>query len=290
MVGVQAIERRRRNAGLPEDVELLRDVTFGTGGGRSLKMHIVRPKKLGDKPLPVFVWIHGGGWRRGTKESGVFRLVRYARLGFVGATIEYRLTGEASFPAQIEDCKCAIRFLRAHAKKYHIDPKRIAVGGSSAGGHLAALVGTSGDVKELEGSGGWRDQSSRVQAVIDLYGPTDLTEFVKTPGYESHARPNSPEAMLLGGEVLKHPVRAKRANPITYVDASDPPFLIMHGSKDRVVPVNQSQRLHEALRRAGVPSRLHIIEGAGHGGREFFGPKIRAMEEAFLKRTLRPNP
>ncbi len=277
---------KRRAVVVPENVEILRDIEFGKGGDRALKMHLVRPKQRSDQPLPVYIWIHGGGWRRGSKEAGLARLIRMARLGFAGATIEYRLSGEATFPAQIEDCKCAVRFLRAHAGKYGLDPDHMAVGGSSAGGHLAALVGTSAGVESLEGKGGWSGVSSRVHAVVDFYGPTDLIRFAQTPGYERHAKEDSPEARLLGGPPLKMIRAANQANPITYVDADDPPFLIIHGSQDRTVPPNQSRLLHEALKKAGVSSQLHIIEGAGHGGRAFSEPQITKMEEEFLQKTI----
>lgn len=278
---------QRNDSGPPTDVEVMRDVVFGTGGGRDLTMHIVVPKKKAESPAPAYVWIHGGGWMGGTKEGGVRQVIPMVRKGFVGATIEYRLTGEAPFPAQIEDCKCAIRYLRAHAEKYNIDPDRIAVGGSSAGGHLVALLGTSGGIKELEGDGGWPDQASTVQAVVDLYGPTDFKLFVTTKGYESHNQDKSPESRLLGGgEVLPQADAIKRVNPITYVDSDDPPFLIIHGSNDRTVPPNQSETFHEALEKANVPSRLKIIDGAGHGGPKFSDPDIQQMKMDFLSQLL----
>ncbi|MGB7328817.1 MAG: alpha/beta hydrolase [Rubripirellula sp.] len=278
-----AQERETRPRVSFEDINVLRDVVFGTGGGRDLTMHIVLPKSAAPNPVPAYVWIHGGGWQGGTKDGGVGQVVPLVRDGFVGATIEYRLTGEASFPAQIEDCKCAIRYLRAHAEKYNIDPKRIAVGGSSAGGHLAALMGTSAGVDDLEGSGGWQDQSSAVQAVVDLYGPTDFRAFVTTKGFEGHNRSGSPESKLLGGgEVASNVEGIKRVNPITYIDKADPPFLIIHGTADKTVPVNQSEAMHEALRAAGVTSKIHLIEGAGHGGPQFARPQIRSMQIDFL--------
>ncbi|WP_149496376.1 alpha/beta hydrolase fold domain-containing protein [Roseiconus lacunae] len=282
--------RQGNNARGPQDVTVHRDVVYGTGGGRDLKLHIVVPKKESDQPRPVYVWIHGGGWQGGTKEGGVGKVVPLVREGFVGATIEYRLTGEAPFPAQIEDCKCAIRFLRAHAEKYNLDPKRIAVGGSSAGGHLVALLGTSGGNKDLEGDGGWLDQSSEVQAVVNFFGPTDFKRFVTTEGYERHNLDGSPESKLLGGgEVLANPAGIKRVNPITYIDDEDPPFLIIHGTKDKTVPANQSEALAEALSNAKVPHRLHLIAGAGHGGPEFGKPEINAMVKQFLLSNLKPN-
>ncbi|WP_197138096.1 alpha/beta fold hydrolase [Crateriforma conspicua] len=282
-----AAGRRGNSSNAPNDVEVLRDVVFGTGGGRDLKMHIVVPKEKAETPAPAYVWIHGGGWMGGTKEGGVGQVTPMVRKGFVGATIEYRLTGEAPFPAQIEDCKCAIRYLRAHAEKYNIDPDRIAVGGSSAGGHLVALLGTSGGVKELEGNGGWADQSSSVQAVVDLFGPTDFKLFVTTKGYEGHNKDRSPESRLLGGgEVLPQTDAIKRVNPITYIDSDDPPFLIIHGSNDRTVPANQSETLHAALEKANVPSRLKIIDGAGHGGPQFSDLAIRQMKTEFLSQLL----
>ncbi|QDT04582.1 Carboxylesterase NlhH [Rubripirellula lacrimiformis] len=276
---------------MPDDVQMLRDVVFGQGGGRDLKMHIVMPKQAAKSPMPVYIWVHGGGWQGGTKEGGVGQLIPLARSGFVTATIEYRLTGEAAFPAQIEDCKCAIRYLRAHAEKYKIDKDRVAVGGSSAGGHLAALLGTSGGVAEFEGTGGWADQPSNVNAVVDLYGPTDILRFVTTPGFEGHNRDGSPESRLLGGGVVAENLDGiKRVNPITYVDQNDPPFLIIHGTADRTVPLNQSQRMHDALKSSKIDSTLHIIQGAGHGGPGFAEPKIREMQKSFLMRVLREPP
>lgn len=255
----QRMRRQPRAPSVPDDVQMIPDVVFGTGGTRELKMHVLHPKEPSDQPRPVFVWIHGGGWRGGNKESGVHQVLKAVRLGFVGATVEYRLTGEAAFPAQIEDCKCAIRYLRAHSEQYNIDVERIAVAGSSAGGHLAALVGTSGSSSELKGTGGWPDQSSRVHAVIDLYGPTDFEKFVTAPGYESHNKDGSPESRLLGGgEVLANPEGIRRVNPITYIDDDCPPFLIIHGDADRTVPLNQSEALHQALLEQGIESTLRV--------------------------------
>ena len=177
------------------------------------------------------------------------------------ASINYRLSGHATFPAQIEDCKAAIRWLRANAKQYNLDTKRFGVWGSSAGGHLVALLGTSGDVKEFD-KGANLDQSSRVQAVCDYYGPTDFVVFVATPRYESHAKADAPEAKLIGGAVLENKDKAAKVNPITYVSADDPPFLIVHGDKDGTVPINQSELLFAALKKAGRQVHFHTIHVA----------------------------
>lgn len=262
---------------VPDDVEVRRDVEYGTGGGRALRLHLVRPRAPRPGPMPVVVYVHGGAWRAGSRDAGVGPLTRLARKGFGGASIEYRLSGEATFPAQIEDCKCAIRFLRAKAKELGFDPDRIGVWGPSAGGHLAALLGTSGDVPELEGTGGWAGQSSRVQAVVDWFGPTDF--LIMGKGKLDHDAPGSPESLLVGGPIRQNKDKAARANPITYVTKDDPPFLIMHGDRDETVPPNQSEALHAALKKAGVPSTLQILKGAGHGFRG--EDAIRAVEEFF---------
>lgn len=273
---------------VPEDVKALRDVPYATVGAKRLVLDLYLPTQAEGK-MPLIVWIHGGGWQSGSKDQ--WRPAEtFVRQGYAVASIEYRLSGEAVFPAQIEDCKAALRWLKANAETYNLAADRIAVWGSSAGGHLAALVGTSGDVKDLEGTvGGNLDQSSRVQAVIDFFGPTDLEAFVVTPGYERHANAASPESKLLGGAVREVPHQAKRANPITYVDSNDPPFFIVHGADDPVVPPNQSELLHAALEKAGVTSELTILPGNGHGGPGFSQPEMTKRIAAFLERHLKPQ-
>ncbi len=218
--------------------------------------------------MPVVVFVHGGGWSGGTKESAVPGLVQFARKGYFCATIDYRLSGQAPWPAQIEDCKCAIRFLRAKAADYGIDPKRIGVWGSSAGGHLVAMLGTAGDQKQFEGKGGWPDQSSRVQAVCDWFGPADLTWAIPAGPERRPAPPRpTPSVRLLGGPAPDLMEKARLASPVTYVTPDDPPFLIMHGDQDRLVPLSQSEKLRDALRKAKVEVRLQVVKGQGHGFR-----------------------
>ena len=265
---------------LPEGTKVFRNLEYVQGGHERQKLDLYVPEKA-DGPLPVIVWVHGGGWMGGSKEGGGPTLSFVGR-GYAVAAINYRLSQHAPFPAQIEDCKAAIRWLRANAKTYNLAPDHIGVWGTSAGGHLVALLGTSGDVKDLEGQEGPTGQSSRVQAVVDWFGPTDLT---KMGG--SHDQPNSPEARLLGGPVQDNKDKAARANPITYVAKDNPPFLILHGDKDPTVPFSQSVMLADALKKAGVEVTLQPVKGAGHGGREFSSAENLKLIEEFLDRHLK---
>ncbi|MBA4017790.1 MAG: lipase [Pirellula sp.] len=269
---------------IPEDTQTYRDVRYGPHETRNV-YDLYVPKQKGEakdaKPLPLVIWIHGGGWQNGAKGAGG-PATALLEQGFAVAAINYRLSGDAIFPAQIHDCKAAVRHLRAKSKEYGIDPERFGVWGSSAGGHLVALVGTSGDVKELEGDvGDFTSVSSRVQAVCDWFGPTDLA---KMGGRHNDAE--SPESKLLGGAVQENLDRVARANPITYVSADDPAFLIQHGDKDPVVPYSQSELLRDALEEAKVPVTLVCIEGAGHGGAEFNEPETQRQVLEFFQKQL----
>lgn len=287
---LQAQQSRRpmAMAPVPEGTKAWRDLVYVEGGHERHKLDLFVPENASG-PLPLIIWVHGGGWQNGSKEGCPPLRAGYTTKGYAVASINYRLSGHAPFPAQIEDCKAAIRWLRAHAQEYGLDPKRFGAWGSSAGGHLVALLGTSGDVKEFD-VGANLNQSSRVQAVCDYYGPTDFTVFVTTPGYERHADEESPEAKLLGGAVLKNRDNATRVNPITYVSRDDPPFLIVHGDQDRTVPLNQSELLFTAMKKAGTTVHFHTIHGAGHGN-GFGGRDLETMVSAFFERNLKaPSP
>lgn len=260
-------------------------MVYVEGGHERHKLDLYLPEKA-NGPMPLIIWVHGGGWQNGSKDGCPPLRGGYIERGYAVASINYRLSGHAVFPAQIEDCKAAIRWLRAHAKEYGLDAKRFGVWGSSAGGHLVALLGTSGEVKEFD-VGAHLDQSSRVQAVCDYYGPTDFTVFVSTPGYERHATADAPEAKSIGGAVLENKAKAARVNPITYVSKDDPPFLIVHGDQDPTVPINQSQLLFEALKKTGVSAHFHTIHGAGHGGPGFAGQDISGMVSTFFDQRLK---
>jgi acetyl esterase/lipase len=264
---------------LPPGTVLHRDLEYVAGGHARNKLDLYLPTKA-DCPLPIIVWIHGGGWSGGSKEG--CPAIRFVGKGYAVASINYRFSQHALFPAQIEDCKAAIRWLRANATKYNLDAGHIGVWGASAGGHLVALLGTSGGVKELEGNGGNLDQSSRVQCVVDWFGPTD---FTKTGGAQDN--PNSPWARLVGGPVRDRQELAKKANPITYIDKDSAPFLIMHGEDDKGVPMNQSELLDETLHKAGVESTLVRIPGNGHGGPGFTTPESWKKIEDFFDKHLK---
>jgi acetyl esterase/lipase len=272
-------------ARLPAGVKAHRDLAYVEGGHERQKLDLFLPEKASG-PLPLIIWVHGGGWQNGSKDGCPPLRGGYVERGYAVASINYRLSQHAVFPAQIEDCKAAIRYLRAHAQEYGLDPQRFGVWGSSAGGHLVALIGTSGAVKPFD-VGPNLDQSSRVQAVCDYYGPTDFTAFVSTPGYERHADAASPEAKLIGGAVLENKEKAARVNSITYVTRDDPAFLIVHGDKDPTVPIGQSQLLFDALKQAGVSAHFHTIHGAGHGGPGFAGKDIDEMVSTFFDERLK---
>ncbi len=259
---------------------------------------------LSSPGLPVIVWIHGGGWQSGTKDDWL-PAMPFVDHGYAVASVNYRLTGPnasyppnetgAVFPAQIHDVKGAVRWLRANAATYHLDITRLAGWGSSAGGHLAALLGTSGNVAALEGSvGGNATQSSRVEALVDYYGPTDLWTMVHTPGYEGHGLAGSPESKLIGVAVNDSKSLADAASPITYVSSDDPQFFFAHKTSDLVVPYNQSQLLNNALGGVGIATEFITVpnsaSGSNHGGPEYTTSAMEDAVAAFLANALPPAP
>lgn len=260
----QARSQPAREMPIPEDIAAERDVVYATPDGIDQTLDIAWPKDL-SQPVPCIVEIHGGAWQGGSKNINA--ALKYARRGYVGVSINYRLSGVAKFPAGVHDCKAAIRWLRANAEKYHIDPNRIGVHGGSAGGHLVALLGTSGGDPYLEGDGGNLEYSSNVQAVVDHYGPTDMLKMEDGKHSMRHLTPNSPESRWLGGPITEIPGVVAKANPITYIDAQDPPILIMHGENDMTVIFNQSELLYTALKEAGVETELIRVKNADHGYR-----------------------
>jgi acetyl esterase/lipase len=274
------------NAATPapaEQATVLRDLEYIPGGHERNKLDLYLPAERPDanKTLPLIIWVHGGAWLGGSKESPPARV--FVKTGYAVASINYRLSQHAVYPAQIEDCKAAVRFLRANAGKYGIDPNRFGAWGASAGGHLVALLGTTGDVNDFDKGANLR-VSSKVQAVCDFFGPTDFLKIAGFPSTMNHTAPDSPEAKLIGGAILENPDACKRANPISFISKKDPPFLIVHGDKDPLVPHNQSELLYEALTKAGIPATLYIVKGGGHG---FNDPTVNKMVAEFFDKYLK---
>jgi acetyl esterase/lipase len=266
---------------LPPGTKAHRDLAYVKDGHERNKLDLYLPEKA-NGPLPVIVWIHGGGWRNGSKDR--CPALPLVAKGYAVASINYRLSQHATFPAQIEDCKAAIRWLRSQAARYDLDSDHIGVWGASAGGHLVALLGTAGAVKELEGNGGNGDQSSKVQAVCDWFGPTD---FLALNGDSTNAK--NALALLIGGPILENKEKAVKASPITYVTKEAPPFLIMHGDKDKLVPLSQSELFVAALKKAGLEVTLKVWTGAEHGGPAFTSPESLKLVEEFFDKHLKKS-
>ncbi|NNE91832.1 MAG: alpha/beta hydrolase [Verrucomicrobiales bacterium] len=267
---------------IPTGVRVIRDLEFAEHDGVSLKLDLYLPEKVDAKTaLPVVIWIHGGGWKNGNKNN--CKAAFLAAHDFAVASISYRLTDVAQWPAQINDCYAAVRWLRQNAAKHGLDGEKIGVWGGSAGAHLAALVGT----RKFDGE---EKVSSRVRAVCNWYGPSELLTMPPNTIGNGRTREQveqSNGAKLLGATVMDVPELAKDASALDQVSADDPPFLIMHGSKDPGVPLEQSQKLHDKLKAAGVESELVVIEGAGHGGKEFQTDEVRNRIRDFFAKHLK---
>ena len=258
------------------------DVVYATLDGRDLTLDLYLPKQE-EKP-PLVVYIHGGSWRTGSHNKCLTSWL--CDEGFAVASISYRFSQEAVFPAQIHDCKAAVRWLRGHASEFGYDATRIGVAGTSAGGHLALLMGTTGGVNEYEGTiGGNADQSSSVQAVADFYGPTDF--ILRSKNQPAKTEPeDSPVCQLIGGPVSENENQARFASPVYQVSEGDAPLLIIHGDKDTTVYLDQSQRMEETYRKAGLEVALEVVPGAGHGGEAYSAPDLRKIVAAFFKKHL----
>jgi acetyl esterase/lipase len=269
-------------------VRLLAGVPYAAIPGiRPLELDLWLPAETAE-PVPVVVFLHGGGWWTGGRHSAgpAYRdadptpFERVARAGIAVASVDYRLSGEATWPAQLHDAKAAVRWLRARAGELGIDPDRIAAWGESAGGHLAELLGLTGDDDALEGGVGVTGQPSRVVAVVAWYAPSDVAAVATDTGQDP-LDPHTREAQLLGAPAPRVPATAAQASPISHVTPAAPPFLLLHGAADRLIPCVQSERLFAALQEAGVEAELDLYEGADH---MWFG-SAEAAEQA-LDRTI----
>jgi acetyl esterase/lipase len=270
-------------APLTVDAEkIVRDVTFATIGDKTLKLDLYLPD---ESPAGLIVWVHGGAWRGGSR-SGV-DLKGLTAHGWALASVDYRLSNEAHFPAQAHDIKAAIRFLRAHAAEYGYPETRFVIAGSSAGGHLAAIVGVTNGDPELEGSiGDNRSESSAVQCLVILYGASDLTTILNQSTPHGLSVRGPALTLLLGGQPEAVPALAKLASPVFQVDASDPPLLLEHGDQDPQMPINQSHELAGAYEKWGLPVVFKVMHGSGHGGPAFTTEANLAFIDSFLREQL----
>ena len=259
-----------------------KDVIYATVDGKPLALDLYLPANVQHAPLVVY--LHGGAWKDGDKAQYPAFLVER---GFAVASLDFRSTNVAPFPANVQDIKAGIRFLRARAAQYGYRPERIALAGASSGAHLANEVGMSGGNAQLEGTlGDYPEQSSRVQAIVSYFGASDLTTILaqSTPFGLSVREPAL--VQLLGALPEKVPDLARLASPVFQVDKGDPPLLLLHGDQDAQMPINQSHELQGAYEKAGLDVTFDVVHGAAHGGDAFFAPDRVARAVAFLRRTI----
>lgn len=280
-----------KKANLPAGVKMELNVPYVENGDDAQKLDVYFPEKPGDKPLPLIVHIHGGGWIGGSKFP--CPVVSMVRRGYVVASIEYRFSQKAKFPAQIQDCQAAIRWLRGNAAKYNIDVDHVGAVGGSAGGHLSALVGTAGGKKAFPVIGQFADQSDRVQCVCDIYGPANFTSVMKQAEEDKNVRnifkfntPSDPYSSLIGAALDRDKERTDAVSPIHYVSEDTPPMLILHGTHDTLVPYAQSEEFTAALKAKNVPVWFQTLPGSGHGGPAFSKPGIMTLMQNFFDRHL----
>ena len=273
----------------PPDVALETDIVFGKGGERELTLNLTRPRQSPPGDMPAVVFIHGGGGVGGNKESYHSFMFHLSQRGVVCITMEYRLAPRDRFPAHLEDVKCAVRWLRAHAKEYRVDPARIMAFGDSAGAFLAALLGVTAGQPQWEGQGGHAEQSSAVCAVVGISGIYDLAL-----GYQNsvHLRPQEGEAVrnmlkaVLGGNPQQMPERYRDASPINQVNRNSPPMMLVHGTADELIAIEQSERFAEKLKEAGVPAELLRIESGAHCSFGKDSEHVLRKMEAYVKKSL----
>jgi len=276
-------------ANFPETMVIFKDIVYKRVNGIELKLDIYK-RSVSDANSPVVVSIHGGAWYAGSKQDDVrYSTKLFNELiskGYAIVSIDYRLSQQAVFPAQIQDCNDAINYIFTHSSIYKLDKNRIAVMGGSAGGHLAALVATMNvhNIPDFYTNG--KKPKFSIKGVVDLYGVSDFMACRGNSGYVDHDDPNSAEAKLLGASPLERPDVAKKASPVTYITKDTPPFLIFHGDKDPVVQYSQSVILHSYLQLAGVKNKFITVPGAGHGTAEFGRDEYNEEIISFLSSVL----
>ncbi len=262
------------------EVRVLPDVEYASVDDHRLLLDLYLPERV--EGAPLLVWVHGGAWRAGSKSR--MPLEALVKDGWAIASVDYRLTPVARFPAQVHDIKAAVRFLRAKAADYGFDTERIAVAGNSAGGHLAALVGTTNGHKDLEGSVGRHlEESSNVQATVSFYGASNLTSILNQSTPHGLGVRIPALQLLLGGQPEDKTEIARLASPIFHVDPSDPPLLLIHGDQDPQMPISQSHELDGRYKELGLSVQFEVVHGAVHGGPEFYDEIRLPMIKKFLK-------
>jgi acetyl esterase/lipase len=266
------------------------DIEYAKIGDRSLTLDLYLPKREATSSRsPTVVWVHGGAWRSGSKDN--VPILRWLDHGFAIASIEYRLSPEAKFPAQIHDIKGAVRFLRNRANEFGLDPDRFVIAGGSAGGHLAALTGVSSGVASLEGTIGEHfDAPSDIRAIVSFYGASDLqTILEQSTEYGLSVRVPALQ-LFLGGQPSELPEVAKLASPVTHVDPTDPPLWLVHGDADPQMPIEQSCQLTDLYRQTGLPVDFEVIAGGRHGGEAFFAQKrLDRIAKGLLEAIAKPK-
>lgn len=253
--GLKLIKPVDTEPAVPESIQVYKNIEYKNINNISLQLDIYRKKELKEK-APLLLFIHGGGWRTGKRQDYLLYLLDFAKQGYVTATVSYRLVKEATFPAAVQDVKCAIKWLKLHSDEYMFDADKIVVIGGSAGGHLAMMAGYSSDVPELESECDSLNVDSRVQGVVDIYGPMDLTTEYAQDRYETKD--------FIGGTFEENAEKYHLASPLSHITADDPPTLIFHGTIDELVPISQSDRLNEILQAKGIPVEYHRLKGWPH--------------------------
>jgi acetyl esterase/lipase len=276
--------------GLPPGIKMEKDISYVAEGDEAQKLDLYLPEKAAEKPLPLIVHIHGGGWMGGSKFPCPVALM--VLKGYAVASVEYRFSQKAKFPAQIQDCQAAIRWLRAHAQDYNFDTEHVGAVGGSAGGHLSALVGTAGGKNAFPKIGGNEELSDRVQAVCDIFGPTDFSTVVQQAAEDKNVKnifefntPKDPYSSLIGTK-LDDKEKADAVSPVHYVSKDNPPFVILHGTHDTLVPYAQSEEFAGVLKEKGVEVWLQKLPGSGHGNGGFGKPGIIKLMQDFFDKHL----
>ena len=264
-------------------VQRTNDIEYARVGNHELLLDLYLPTQ---ETPPLIVWVHGGAWRSGSKAK--MPLGFLVEQGYAVASVDYRLSGTAKFPAQVHDCKAAIRFLRGNADKYGFNATKLGITGSSAGGHLVAEIGVTNGHEALEGTvGDYNKQSSDVHAIVDLYGPTNFMTILKQSTPHGLGVRVPALDLLLGDGPEKKPELARLASPVFHVDKSDVPLLLIHGDQDPQVPINQSHELHAKYKALDLDVQFEVVHGGAHGGPPFFDAGRRKMIKEFFDRTLK---